>query len=94
MLAVTALPVEVCRKGRESGKGDQVIEKHYTINELAELLTMSFERMRQLVMDEPGVLRIAPKTRESAEVEPCTEYPRAWYNAFCAAARILHRKGV
>ena len=63
MLAVTALPVEVCRKSRESGKGDQVIEKHYTINELAELLTMSFERMRQLVMDEPGVLRIAPKTQ-------------------------------
>jgi hypothetical protein len=40
----------------------QVIEKHYTINELAERLTMSFERTRQLVMDEPGVLRIAAKT--------------------------------
>lgn len=40
----------------------QVIEKHYTINELAKRLTMSFERTRQLVMDEPGVLRIAAQT--------------------------------
>lgn len=34
-----------------------MIEKHYTINELAELLAMSFERTRLLVKDEPGVLR-------------------------------------
>ena len=56
----------------------QVIEKHYTINELAERLTMSFERTRQLVMDEPGVLRIA-RTKRTASVEPgpCTEYRRA-----------------
>lgn len=33
------------------------IEKHYTINELAEMLKMSFERTRLLVKDEPGVLR-------------------------------------
>ena len=37
-----------------------MIEKHYTINELCELLNMSFERTRQLVMDEPGVLRFMP----------------------------------
>ena len=34
-----------------------MIEKHYTINELRELLNMSFERVRLLVKDEPGVLR-------------------------------------
>jgi hypothetical protein len=34
-----------------------VIEHHYTINELRGLLNMSFERTRQLVKDEPGVLR-------------------------------------
>ena len=36
-------------------------EKHYTINEIAEMLSMSFERARQLVKDEPGVLRFAPQ---------------------------------
>ena len=35
-------------------------------NELAERLTMSFERTRQLVMDEPGVLRIAAQTARRA----------------------------
>jgi hypothetical protein len=40
-----------------------MLEKHYTINDLTELLSMSFERTRQLVKDEPGVLRF---TRESA----------------------------
>jgi hypothetical protein len=38
-----------------------VIEKHYTINDLSGLLSMSFERTRQLVKDEPGVLRFAPE---------------------------------
>jgi hypothetical protein len=37
-----------------------VIEKHYTINELCEPLNMSFERVRQLVRNEPGVLKIEP----------------------------------
>jgi hypothetical protein len=36
-----------------------MIEKHYTINEVSELLNMSFERTRQLVKDEPGVLRFS-----------------------------------
>jgi hypothetical protein len=43
-----------------------MIEKHYTINELSELLNMSFERTRQLVKDEPGVLRFRP-TGKSAK---------------------------
>jgi len=34
-----------------------LIEKHYTINELKDRLNMSFERTRQLIKDEPGVLR-------------------------------------
>jgi MarR-like DNA-binding transcriptional regulator SgrR of sgrS sRNA len=37
-----------------------MIERHYTISELADLLSMSLERVRQLIMDEPGVLRFAP----------------------------------
>jgi hypothetical protein len=36
-----------------------VIEHHYTINELRGLLHMSFERTRQLIKDELGVLRFA-----------------------------------
>jgi hypothetical protein len=34
------------------------LEKHYTINELTDLLKMSFSTVRLLVKDEPGVLRI------------------------------------
>jgi hypothetical protein len=42
-----------------------MIEKHFTINELSELLNMSFERTRQLVKNEPGVLRFAPARKSS-----------------------------
>lgn len=42
-----------------------MIEKHFTINELSELLNMSFERTRQLVKDEPGVLRFAPEGKKA-----------------------------
>lgn len=35
-----------------------MIERHYTINDLSEQLSMSFEKVRLLVKDEPGVLRI------------------------------------
>jgi hypothetical protein len=38
------------------------IEKHYTIKDLCNLLSMSFERVRQLVMNEPGVVVLAPAT--------------------------------
>ena len=34
-----------------------MLEKCYTINELRDFLNMSFERTRQLVKNEPGVLR-------------------------------------
>lgn len=34
-----------------------LIERHYTINELSEALQISFERCRQMVKSEPGVLR-------------------------------------
>jgi hypothetical protein len=40
-----------------------MIEKHYTIAELAEVLSISLERTRQLVMDEPGVLKFAPECK-------------------------------
>jgi len=36
------------------------IERHYTINDLCERLSMSFERVRQLVMNEPGVIVLSP----------------------------------
>src|SRR4051812_30565722 len=45
------------------GDGSSVIERHFTINELSDLLQMSFERTRQLVKDEPGVLRFTPERK-------------------------------
>ena len=44
-----------------------MIEKHYTINELSQLLNMSFERTRQLVKDEPGVLRFAAEGKRNRQ---------------------------
>ena len=41
-----------------------MIEKHYTIAELSEVLSISLERTRQLVMDEPGVLKFAPESKK------------------------------
>jgi hypothetical protein len=43
-------------------KDRRMIEKHYSINEISEQLNMSFERTRQLVKDEPGVLRFPPES--------------------------------
>ena len=40
-----------------------MIEKHYTIAELSGVLHISIERARQLVMDEPGVLKFTPESR-------------------------------
>jgi hypothetical protein len=37
-----------------------MIEKYFTINDLSERLSMSLERTRLMVKDEPGVLRITP----------------------------------
>jgi hypothetical protein len=37
-----------------------MIEKHYTINDLSELLQTSLSKTRLMVKDEPGVLRILP----------------------------------
>jgi hypothetical protein len=37
------------------------VEKHFTINELAELLNMSFGKARLLIKDEPGVLKFGDK---------------------------------
>ena len=62
-----------------------MIEKHYTINELADLLTMSFERTRQLVMDEPGVLRIPPKTHRKRRTRTMYRIPES------VVQRILRR---
>jgi hypothetical protein len=41
-----------------------MIEKHYTIGELAERLQMSLERTRLLVKDEPGVLRFTAERND------------------------------
>ncbi len=37
------------------------IEKHYKIKYLKDRLSMSYERVRQLVMFEPGVVVLAPE---------------------------------
>ena len=41
------------------------IEPFYTVNQLAKLLAMSFERVRQLVRNEPGVVVVPPQRPES-----------------------------
>lgn len=38
-----------------------MLEKHYTIKQVAELLQISRDKVRKMVMHEPGVLRIAPE---------------------------------
>jgi len=40
-----------------------MIEKHYTINDIAGMLSMSLERVRQLVKGEPGVLKLTPEAK-------------------------------
>jgi hypothetical protein len=43
---------------------ERVIEEtYYTIKELSGVLRLSFERARQLVKEEPGVLRFAPEAK-------------------------------
>lgn len=42
-----------------------MIEKHYTIAELADVLSISLERTRQLIMDEPDVVRIPAKGKSA-----------------------------
>jgi len=43
------------------------VEKHYTINELCDLLKMSFSTVRLLVKDEPGVLKFQTSKRCGAK---------------------------
>ena len=43
------------------------VEKHYTINELCDLLKMSFSTVRLLVKDEPGVLKFQTTKRCAAK---------------------------
>jgi hypothetical protein len=38
-----------------------MIERHFTIKEIAALLKLSLEKTRKMVMHEPGVLKIAPE---------------------------------
>ena len=53
------------------------IEKHYTINDLAELLSMSFERVRQLVMNEPGVLVLSPRAQSNRRTRRMYRIPES-----------------
>lgn len=41
-----------------------VVEQHFTITHLKKLLDLSYERVRQLVMDEPGVLVLPPSPKK------------------------------
>jgi hypothetical protein len=43
------------------------VEKQYTINDLCDLLKMSFSTVRLLVKDEPGVLRFQTSKRSAAK---------------------------
>jgi len=43
------------------------VERHYTINELCDLLKMSFSTVRLLVKDEPGVLKFQTTKRCAAK---------------------------
>ncbi len=41
-----------------------MIEQYLTISDLSSRLGISIERVRQMVMHEPGVLRLAPLTKD------------------------------
>jgi hypothetical protein len=62
-----------------------MIEKHYTIKQVSALLQISLERTRQMVMAEPGVLRIAP----AAGGRPARRY--MWRIPQSVLERILKR---
>lgn len=64
------------------------LEKHYTINELADVLSMSFERVRQLVMNEPGVLVFEPTKLSNISRRAGTRTRRRTYRI---PASVLHR---
>jgi hypothetical protein len=64
------------------------IEKHYTINDLTDLLSMSFERVRQLIMHEPGVLVIPPATPKGLSGRRTNNRTR---NSYRIPASVLQR---
>jgi hypothetical protein len=63
-----------------------MIEKHYSIRQLAAQLGISLERTRQLVMSEPGVLRLTQPRRK-----PATREKVLWRIPESVAERILRR---
>ena len=69
------------------------IEKHFTINELTDVLNMSFERVRQLVMNEPGVLVIppSPSKRRTSRRKP-NNRPRHSYRIPASVVQRLMRR--
>ena len=67
------------------------IEKHYTINDLTELLSMSFERVRQLVMNEPGVLVFAPPAPITSRRKPGNRRRHTYRIPASVVERILRR---
>ena len=62
-----------------------MIEKHLTIKEFAGQLGISLERCRQLVIREPGVVKLA-QPRKPAKREKAT-----WRIPMSVAERILRR---
>jgi hypothetical protein len=65
------------------------IEQHYTIDQLGKLLSMSFERVRQLVMYEPGVLVIPASTPKSSTVRKGTN--KRTRNSYRIPASVVQR---
>ena len=68
------------------------IERHYTISEFAELLSMSFERVRQLVMHEPGVLVIRPNTPTHSARRGTSKRTRNSYRIPASVAQRIVRR--
>jgi hypothetical protein len=78
--------VSIDRRLHEMAEIVIAVEKHYTINELCDLLNMSFSTVRLLVKDEPGVLRFhTSKGRAAARTRTMYRVPES------VVQRILRR---
>ena len=64
-----------------------LIEKYFTISELAKILRMSFERVRCMVKNEPDVLRFAPESPAKGRTRIMYRIPES------VVQRILRRSG-
>ena len=65
---------------------------YYTINDLSKLLNMSFERVRQLFMHEPGVIAVPPAKSRATKARNGQSRTRNMYRIPASVVeRILRR---